>query len=263
MNVTTAPTDDRSRRTPVPGGGRAAARRARPEPSLIGRYLGYIGYFVGTGLLSGAIVHHPLDPARYTLIGAAGAALFLTAAIAAEKRQPGRLTALRIVAVLGTSFGLSFGIGMLSGGMQHFEDFPDRAAVLIPAGLLLSFVAFTLKEARRPLRRIFGPLGAAVLVLGAGGYLGLHQVAAGMPAETGGHHHGTPAEDGHDDGHDDAVDGHDHQHEETPASGPSSAPAAAPAPAATPTPSNRGASGPAAPAASPSIPPHGSPGHHH
>lgn len=256
MTATTASTDDRSRRTTPPSGGRAAARRALPEPSLIGRYLGYIGYFVGTGLLSGAIVHHPLDPARYTLIGAAGAALFLTAAIAAEKRQPGRLTALRIVAVVGTSFGLSFGIGMLSGGMQHFEDFPDRAAVLIPSGLLLSFVAFTLKEARRPLRRIFGPLGLLVLVLGAGGYLGLQQVAAAMPAESGGHHHGAPAEDGHDDG----ADGHDHEHEESPAS-----PAADPgsAPAVTPAPSVGGASKPAAPATSPSVPPHGSPGHHH
>ncbi|WP_431682191.1 hypothetical protein [Kitasatospora sp. KL5] len=255
MTVATASTDDRSHRPTPPGGGRAAARRARPEPSLIGRYLGYIGYFVGTGLLSGAIVHHPLDPARYTLIGAAGAALFLTAAIAAEKRQPGRLTALRIVAVVGTSFGLSFGIGMLSGGMQHFEDFPDRAAVLIPAGLLLSFVAFTLKEARRPLRRIFGPVGLAVLVVSAGGYLGLQQVAAAIPAESGGHHHGTPAEGGHEDG----ADEHDHQHEEAPAS-PAADPSAAPA--ATPAPST-GTSKPAAPAASPSVPPHGSPGHHH
>ncbi|MFG2820994.1 hypothetical protein ACGFX4_16400 [Kitasatospora sp. NPDC048365] len=259
MSVTTASTDDRSRRATPTGGGRAAARRSRPEPSLIGRYLGYIGYFVGTGLLSGAIVHHPLDPARYTLIGAAGAALFLTAAIAAERRQPGRLTALRIVAVVGTSFGLSFGIGMLSGGMQHFEDFPARAAVLIPAGLLLSFLAFTLKEARRPLRRIFGPLGLVVLVVSAGGYLGLQQVAAGMPAESGGHHHGTPAGDGHDEG----TDGHDHQHDEAPASPPAAAPASASAPAATPAPSTGGASKPAASTASPSVPPHGSPGHHH
>ncbi|WP_354637151.1 hypothetical protein [Kitasatospora camelliae] len=237
-----------------PPEGRAAARRARPEPSLIGRYLGYIGYFVGTGLLSGAIVHHPLDPARYTLIGAVGAALFLVAAIAAEMRQPGRLTALRIVAVLGTSFGLSFGIGMLSGGMQHFEDFPQRAAVLIPAGLLLSFVAFTLKEARRPLRRIFGLLGAAVLIVCAAGYVGLQQVAAGMPVESGGHSHGTPAEGGHDEGTNEHE--HDHQQEESPAS-----PAAGPstAPTGTPAPPTGGASKPAAPAESP----HGSTGHKH
>ncbi|MFE4599708.1 hypothetical protein ACFRKE_02490 [Kitasatospora indigofera] len=241
---------DRSPAATAPEG-RAATRRARPEPSLIGRYLGYIGYFVGTGLLSGAIVHHPLDPARYTLIGAAGATLFLIAAIAAEKRQPGRLTALRIVAVLTTSFGLSFGIGMLSGGMQHFEDFPQRAAILIPAGLLLSFVAFTLKEARRPLRRIFGLLGAAVLILCTAGYLGLQQVAAGMPAESGGHSHSTPAE-----GHDEDTKGDDHQQEQSPAS-----PAAVPskAPDGTPAPPAGGASKPTAPAESP----HGSTGHKH
>jgi len=256
MTVTSPSSTGRGRSAAAtpPGGGRAAARRSRPEPSLLGRYLRYLGYFLGTGLLSGAIVHYPLDPARYAVIAAIGAVLFLVAALAAEAQEPGRLTAVRIVAVLGTSLALSFGVGMLSGGLQHFDDFPDRGAVLIPAGLLLSFVAFTLKEARRPLRRIFGPLGIAVLVISVAGYVGLRQVAAGMPAESGDHHHGQTADE-----HGEEADGHDHQHDETTAP-----PAAKPDTAASATPTaSAAAPTPATSTASPSVPPHGSPGHHH
>lgn len=228
-----------STRHAVPTGGRAGARRARREPSLVGRYLGYVGYFVGAGLVSGAVVHHPLDPARYTAIGAAGAALFLVAALSSELRQDGRPGPLRLLHVLGTSLALSFGIGMLSGGLQHFEDFPERAAVLVPAGLLLSFVAYTLKEARRPVRHLAGPLGLAVLAVALLGHVGLRQVAAGLPAETGGHHHGTAGTDETDE----------HEHAPSPTE-----------PAATPSavPSTRPSARSSAP-----VPPHGSPGHHH
>ena len=31
---------------------------------------------------------------------------------------------------------------MLAGGIQHFSDFPSRAAVLIPSGIVLSFLAY-------------------------------------------------------------------------------------------------------------------------
>jgi uncharacterized protein (DUF305 family) len=40
---------------------------------------------------------------------------------------------------------LSIGIGMISGGVQHFTDFPLYSSYLIPLGLVLSFVAFLLK----------------------------------------------------------------------------------------------------------------------
>ncbi|GAA1153836.1 hypothetical protein F4556_001461 [Kitasatospora gansuensis] len=179
---------------PVP---QRRSHRARPkQPALLSRYLGYVGYFVGTGLISGAVVHHPLDPARYTVIGLAGAALFLVAAIAAELGGPGRPSAGRLLLVLGSSLALSFGIGMLSGGLQHFEDFPARAAVLIPAGLLLSFLAYTVKEADRPARRILGLPGVVVLVATVLAFGGLRQLAAGIgqPADGHSHSHGVEAD---------------------------------------------------------------------
>lgn len=190
-------------------GGRAAARRAgrarrkRKQP-LAGRYIGYVLYFVGAGLISGAVVHHPLDPARYTVVAAVGVLVFLVATLVNEflltqERPP----LARGLVVIGASLLLSFGIGMLSGGLQHFEDFPARAAILVPLGIVVSFIAFVLKDAETSLSRIFSPLGLAVLLLACGCYFGLTTLAAGMAgeaAEGGGHSHGggAPETDDHE-----------------------------------------------------------------
>jgi hypothetical protein len=187
------------------GEGRAArrkaqARRARKRP-LAARYLGYVGYFVGAGLISGAVVHHPLDPARYTRIAVYGVLVFLTATVINEfllaRERPGLP---RMLVVIGASLLLSFGIGMLSGGLQHFDDFPARGAVLVPAGMTVSFVAYVIKDAATPWHRIFSLVGLAVLITATVSFVGLRQVAASMgePSEGGGHSHGTPEETKHD-----------------------------------------------------------------
>ncbi|MBT2480086.1 hypothetical protein [Streptomyces sp. ISL-94] len=68
-----------------------AARRRRRWSSLAARYLGYVGYFVGAGLISGAVVHHPLDPAHYTRI-----ALYVNEFILTRER-PARPRALTVI----------------------------------------------------------------------------------------------------------------------------------------------------------------------
>lgn len=93
-------------------------------------------YFVGAGLISGAVVHHPLDPARYTKIAVVGVLVFLVATLVNEFLLAAERPALpRAILVIAASLLLSFGIGMLSGGLQHFEDFPARGAVLVPLGI--------------------------------------------------------------------------------------------------------------------------------
>ncbi|MCY0933953.1 hypothetical protein [Streptomyces sp. H34-S4] len=191
---------------PAPAEGRAARRKERSHQarkrSLAARYLGYVGYFVGAGLISGAVVHHPLDPARYTRIALYGVLVFLAATVVNDflltRERPGPS---RMAVVIGASLMLSFGIGMLSGGLQHFDDFPARATVLVPAGLLLSFIAYVIKDADTPWQRIFGLVGLTVLVAAALAFLGLRQVASSMQdAPAGGHSHGTaeqPAADDH------------------------------------------------------------------
>ncbi|MCX5275340.1 MULTISPECIES: hypothetical protein [Streptomyces] len=184
--------------TPAAASGtRAALRRARSRQarrlSLPARYLGYVGYFVGAGLISGAVVHHPLDPDRYTRIAVYGVLVFLAATILNEfvltRERPGLP---RVLTVIGASLMLSFGIGMLSGGLQHFADFPARGAVLVPLGLVVSFTAFVIKDADTSWRRLFSLVGLAVLVAATITFFGLRQVAASKEtAESGGHGHGT------------------------------------------------------------------------
>ncbi|MGY5079171.1 hypothetical protein ACWIGX_19095 [Streptomyces nigrescens] len=214
--------------------GRAALRKARSRKNaMLARYLGYVGYFVGAGLISGAVVHHPLDPDRYTRIAGYGVLVFLAATALNEfvlaRRKP---TPPRMLAVMGASLLLSFGIGMLSGGLQHFEDFPTRAAVLIPSGIALSFVAYVIKDEDTSWRRIFGLAGLAVLVAALVSSVGLQQLASAIAEQPGGggHSHGGGTETETGDHQQD-----DHQQQEGDPVEPSptaEAPEAEPSPAA-------------------------------
>lgn len=212
---------------------RRGRRRAAKRTPLLGSYIGYAATFVGAGLISGAIVHHPLDPARYTLIAVVGAAVFLFATLLNEfvltKRRP---AATRVLGIVTASLALSFGIGMLSGGLQHFEDFPERAAMLIPFGLALSFVAYVLRHEPARWRSIMGPAGILVLLTAALAFVGLRGIADGMAAESGGggHSHG-----GETAGETQKPHEADPGHHQEPGSGTSSpeAPARTPAPAET------------------------------
>lgn len=115
--VRTAPPQRAAPSEPAARPGRAALRRARSRrtrsTAVLLRYLGYAGYFVGAGLISGAVVHHLLDPARYTRIALYGVLVFLTATalndfVLARPRPAVR----RMAAVMAASL-LSFGIDML------------------------------------------------------------------------------------------------------------------------------------------------------
>lgn len=170
--------------------------RAGASPALLGPYLGYIGYFVGAGLISGSVVHYPLDPARYALIGAAGALVFLLATVLNEfvlpRRRPAGGQLLRIV---GGSLLLSMGIGMLSGGIQHFNEFPARSAVLVPAGLVVSFIAYIVRNAPQRWKAIIGPIGLGIVTTAVLAFAALNYLAA----------HGTSAEHGHGAEHGEAA----------------------------------------------------------
>ncbi|MCJ1676345.1 hypothetical protein MTF65_03045 [Streptomyces sp. APSN-46.1] len=189
--------------------GRAALRKARSRKGgLLARYLGYVGYFVGAGLISGAVVHHPLDPARYTRIAVYGVLVFLAATALNEfllaRRKP---TPAQVASIMGASLLLSFGIGMLSGGLQHFEDFPGRAALLIPTGIVLSFIAYVIKDEDSSWRRVFGLAGLTVLVTTLIAFAGLRYVASTLAEE--------PGSGGHSHGSESSTDNEPHQEEPT------------------------------------------------
>ncbi|SDN41881.1 hypothetical protein [Streptomyces wuyuanensis] len=150
--------------------------------SLPARYLGYVGYFVGAGLISGAVVHHPLDPDRYTRMAGYGA-------LVVRGSHPSSMTSSSPASgrvcracwwFVAASLMLSFGIGMLSGGLQHFADFPGRGAVLVPLGLTVSFVAYVIKDADTPWQRIFSLVGLTVLIASVVAFVGLRHIASSV-----------------------------------------------------------------------------------
>lgn len=167
---------------------------AAPEPpagtTLVRQVLawaGYAGCFVGAGLVGGGVVHRPLDPSRYTTVMLAGVVVFVLASLVDEvvlaQDKPSRGRLLRLV---GCSLLLSVGIGMLSGGIQHFSDARGWSEAVVALGLVVSWLAYALRTGFG-LRRT-AVTTAMALVLGWLVYAGLLYVpvpAAGSHPEAG------------------------------------------------------------------------------
>lgn len=156
--------------------------------NLIIQYLVYIGLFVGTGFLSGAIVHYPINPGRYFIIGIVGAIIFVGSSTVNEAifnkrnfKEEG------IAKVIIFSLLLSLGIGMISGGVQHFDEFPVYASYLIPFGILLSLTAFILKNNIKLILSQSTKLSAVALPIVIALFFGLNTYAKTLPE---GDHHG-------------------------------------------------------------------------
>jgi hypothetical protein len=170
---------------------------ARPK-TVFRPYFGYVLNFVGAGMVSGGVVHYPLNEDFYGSLTIAGAFVFTAGAIVTEIVNGRKLgNALRVFFLISTSLMLSFGIGMLSGGIQHFTDFPDRATFLIPFGLVLSFLAFCLKNEtfRRGLLRKTLIGGTGVVVVAGASFFALSSLAATL--EPSGHSHGEETSESH------------------------------------------------------------------
>jgi TRAP-type C4-dicarboxylate transport system permease small subunit len=174
--------DDQSAGSPAP----------ESRKRLLTPYFGYLGYFVGVGMISGGVVHYPLNTTYYGILIAAGVAVFLAATLLNEVvLAPVRPTTGRLVRLVGASLFLSFGIGMLSGGIQHFTDFPQRASILIPLGLALSFGAYLAREGSWVQYRRVATAGAVVFAACILMLFALQALAQRM--EGGSHSHGSAA----------------------------------------------------------------------
>ncbi|MFZ5826392.1 MAG: hypothetical protein ACOY94_19030 [Bacillota bacterium] len=153
-------------------------------------YLTYLSLFLGMGLISGAIVHMPVDPVRYTIIMVVGAVMFGFASFVNDLAGKDRLTAAIVARSLFFALLLSMGIGMISGGVQHFSDNPGYSASLIPAGFGLSLFAFILKnEVKLSVKRIYG-IVLIFLALAVPLKFTLDYVAHNIVGESDSHGHG-------------------------------------------------------------------------
>lgn len=174
---------------------------ARPAPAvapagpsrLLASYARYLALFVGAGLMAGAVVHFPLAPGRYAVMGVAGAVVF---AVGSVGEDFGRRTPAERLASLASSLVLALAVGMVAGGIQHFSDVPGRAAVLIPLGLAMGGAAFAVRDgfrlSGRDLALVGGGVAAAAVVLGL-----LLQGLAGPDGAPAGGHGANPAAHAH------------------------------------------------------------------
>lgn len=174
-----------------PGQQTSASKPRRPtfdKKSLPARYSGQMLYFMGAALIAGAVVHYPINPSLYTIICVAGAFVFLLGTIVNEfvlaDERPVLSQAVSLVAF---SLLLSFGVGMVGGGIQHFEQFPERSAWMTPIGLLMSYVAFVAKDSKGRWQHLVSPFAAGVLVVSALVWLGMTVLAGTIGSD--GHSH--------------------------------------------------------------------------
>jgi uncharacterized protein (DUF305 family) len=120
-----------------------------PTTKTIFNYLSYLSLFVGAGFISGAIVHsgNATEIPKYITIGIIGVVLFSGGSLTQELITGNhKMNALGAIKFFFFSLILSIGIGMISGGTQHFTDFPMYSSFLIPAGFMLSWIAFVFKN---------------------------------------------------------------------------------------------------------------------
>jgi hypothetical protein len=140
-------------------------------------------------MVSGGVVHYPLNENFYGILAALGGIVFAIGSLANELLSgKGLPKPAALFSLIVTSLLLSFGIGMLSGGIQHFTDFPSRAAVLVPFGITLSFIAYCLKSnlfQRSSIKKV-SMAGVFVLGIAVSSLTVLTNIADGMnkPAHT-------------------------------------------------------------------------------
>ncbi len=131
--------------------------------------------YVGVGLISGSIVHigtlgGTVTP--YVVLVVLGITAFIIGTILEKERDTITLNFITI------SVLLSIGVGMVSGGTQHYLDGPVYASLLLPLGLLLGYVMFVLREDKKELklRKIIIAIISSLLLLGV-----LYTVAHTLP----------------------------------------------------------------------------------
>lgn len=111
------------------------------------KYLVYIIYFLGIGMTSSGIVLMPFNVVRYSIILGIGLSLFIAGSVFNEVVIDNHhLSAIESFKLVLLSLTLAIGIGMISGGISHFKESPTYVSYLIPLGLIISFISFTVKN---------------------------------------------------------------------------------------------------------------------
>lgn len=152
---------------------------------IISRYIVYIVYFLGVGMVSSGIVLMPFNYMRYGTILGIGLLLFSTGSfineVIIDKKHLSFKESVKLVIV---SLTLAIGIGMISGGIAHFKESPVYVSYLIPIGIIVSFVSFKIKNAFKLTKKEFILLIIIFVVLAIAVHLGLSLAAKSMLMNT-------------------------------------------------------------------------------
>lgn len=99
------------------------------------------------GLVSSGIVLMPFNVLRYSIILVCGLVLYISGTIFNEiVVNKKKLSFMEVTKLVVVSLSLAIGIGMISGGISHFKESPRYVSYLIPTGMMLSSVSFTIKN---------------------------------------------------------------------------------------------------------------------
>lgn len=108
-------------------------------------FLIHICKYLGIALVSGSIVHAGTlggNIHKYIALIAVGIFLTVLGNYLEYKVKNIKVGAnILLLAIL-----LSFGTGMLSGGIQHFDDKPAYGSILLSLGLILTFISLAYKD---------------------------------------------------------------------------------------------------------------------
>lgn len=154
---------------------------------LFKRYFEYILYFLGVGFISGSLVHYTTDPSYYTIIILVGIVIFTATSIFQARDDERRKVG--IVKVTFTSLALSLGIGLLSGGIQHFKDVPTISPLFIVLGIVISLIAYIFRENIQLSSKQVIHLSANVGLVGIVSYLLLVQISLPYIGQSADEHH--------------------------------------------------------------------------
>ncbi len=140
-------------------------------------FISHILRYVGVGLISGSVVHAGTlggGSLQYTVLILLGVIAFVVGTLLEERnKSEGSLLKYVLISVI-----LSLGVGMVSGGTQHYLDGPVYASFLIPIGLGVGYLAFLFRDytSKVNLKRIVGIAMFIVVSFGA-----LYSIAHSIP----------------------------------------------------------------------------------
>jgi hypothetical protein len=150
--------------------------------------------YTGISFIAGSVTHGVFSEQRSLITAAVGIILYLLASYLESLAEPDKpVQWARIV-----TFGVlaSIGLGLFTGGLQHFPDSPTRSLWVVPIGFVMSVLAsFWLesKESALPRKQslTYAFAGAlVVLALSVAAWFYFH----GRPDASGhDHHHAAPA----------------------------------------------------------------------